>query len=74
MADDVKKKKISNNDHDLKADKIYTVELLCISEFWYAYTIISITSCVHDALLGNRQGKYERMSAQVLYELSEASK
>jgi len=47
LADDVKKKKISDNDHDLKADKIYTVELLilvcskrtdswrhlCISEF-----------------------------------------
>ena len=47
LADDVEKKKISDNDHDLKADRIYTVELLilicskridswrhlCISEF-----------------------------------------
>ena len=47
LADNVKKKKISDDDRDLKADRIYTVELLilvcskrtyswrhlCISEF-----------------------------------------
>jgi len=47
LVDDVKKKKISDNDRDLKDDRIYTVELLilvcskrtdswlhmCISEF-----------------------------------------
>ena len=30
LADDVKKKKISDNDRDLKADRIYTVELLIL--------------------------------------------
>ena len=30
VADDVKKKKISDNDRDLKADRIYTVELLIL--------------------------------------------
>ena len=30
LADDVKKKKISDNDRDLKADRIYMVELLIL--------------------------------------------
>ena len=30
VADDVKKKKISDNDRDLKADRIYTVDLLIL--------------------------------------------
>ena len=31
LVDDVKKKKISDNDRDLKADRIYTVELLILA-------------------------------------------
>ena len=71
MADDVKKKKISDNDRDLKADRIYTVELLNLSAVKeqtagvtcaYRSSDMPILSyllhtCIRDALLGNRQGK-----------------